>query len=297
MRIRLAVRPCDPVLADRLAADLFLARALGPKPNAAVGWLFPKWFDAQGDVLPRLLSLAAGEEVSFLRDVSFEESELDAARLLEAVARVTARQTRAEAEHTRQAYLSEALQPTTGRWAVRRPLRLWLSAAVRDDTIAHVDQWTGEFVVGAGVATAMQGSALRGGEFRPLYRVRGAVRQDAFHLASACTMGSVVFDATAWVVREGTPRRLGALVLGASEMDEAVEAADLLRTAEPWGSWQTPVWVVSPTVRRLFQRSAWRGWAFRPVLEAGGTLHERHASAWAHVMRMLKDHGRATVPV
>jgi hypothetical protein len=33
------------------------------------------------------------------------------------------------------------------------------------------------------------------------------------------------------------------------------------------------------------------------VLEAGGALHERHASAWARVMRMLKEHGRATVPV
>ena len=74
MRIRLAVRPCSPVLAEGFALppDPFLARALGPKPNAAVGWLFPKWFDEQGDVLPRLLSLAAGEEVSFLRDVSFD---------------------------------------------------------------------------------------------------------------------------------------------------------------------------------------------------------------------------------
>jgi hypothetical protein len=297
MRIRLAVRPCLPVLADRLAADPFLARALGPKPNAAVGWLFPKWFDAHGDVLPRLLTLAAGHEVSFLRDVSFDEGDCDAAPVLEAIARVTVRQTRAEVERTRQSYLAEALHPTAGRWAVRRPSRIWLSGAVRDDTVAHVDQWTGEFVVSAAVASGMKDSALRGSEFLPLHQVRGDVRQDAFHLTSTRTLGPVVFDSTAWVDPDGTPRRLGALMVRAGDVAEALEAGDFLRTSEPWGPWQTPAWVVSQSVRSLFKRSGWRGWAFRPVLEAGSALHERHASAWARAVGLLKDHGRATVPV
>ena len=77
MKILLALRPCSPGLAQRLAADDALARALGAKPHPAIGFLFPRFFDASGPVLPKLLALAEGEPVSFLRDVQCTAVELD----------------------------------------------------------------------------------------------------------------------------------------------------------------------------------------------------------------------------
>ncbi len=53
MKILLALRPCSLGLAHRLAADDALAKAMGAKANAAVGYLFPRFFDAAGPVLPR----------------------------------------------------------------------------------------------------------------------------------------------------------------------------------------------------------------------------------------------------
>src|SRR6478609_4374554 len=96
MKILLALRPCSPGLAHRVAADEALAKALGAKANPAVGFLFPRFFDAAGPVLPRLLELADGEAVSFLRDVQCTPAELEGSSHFEALCRSTIGQSRAD---------------------------------------------------------------------------------------------------------------------------------------------------------------------------------------------------------
>src|SRR4051812_6691647 len=96
MKIRLGLRPCSTGLAQRLAGDDVLARALGAKANPAVGFVFPRFFDASSPVLPRLLAVAQGEPVSFVRDLQCSPGELASASHVEAVARSSVGQSRAD---------------------------------------------------------------------------------------------------------------------------------------------------------------------------------------------------------
>src|SRR4030095_10157264 len=100
MKILLALRPSGSGLANRVAADESLAKALGAKPNAAVGYLFPRFFDAAGPMLPKLLELADGEAVSFLRDMQFTPAELESCTHFEALCRSTIGQSRADSKAT-----------------------------------------------------------------------------------------------------------------------------------------------------------------------------------------------------
>lgn len=292
MKIKLLVRPCSPGLAARIAGDGELGRKLGARANAAVGFLFPKAFDAQGPLLGRLLALAQDEALSFLRDVEWRDDELDGASHLEVIARVTSGQTRAEAMHTLAAFKATPLQATHGRWSVRRPTTLFVSRALPGHTIAHVDQWTGEFVVGAAVAAGLRQSGLTGFELRPVQQLRKPVREDAFHLVSSATLPEAQFDATGWVDPDGTPRRYGALAYAPGALSGS---ADFARTAEPWCAWQVPAWVVTQAVRRLYADSGWRGWGFRPLLVSGSAAHEEHLERWRSVLARLAAHGRASV--
>src|SRR5262249_18337159 len=107
MKIMLALRPCNPGLAQPLAADEALARALACRGQPALGFLFPKFFDGGGPGLPRLLALADGEPVSFLRELQCSPADLAASTHFEAVCRSTITQTRADSKATMAAYHSD----------------------------------------------------------------------------------------------------------------------------------------------------------------------------------------------
>jgi len=298
MKIMLALRPCSPGLAQRLAADDALAKALGAKPNAAVGFLFPRFFDASGPVLPRLLELAQGEPVSFLRDLQCSPAELDACSHFEAICRSTIGQTRADSKATMAAYHQDSLHPTASRWSVRLPQRIFLSKAVADGAISHVDEWTGEYVVGAQAAQALRTSGLTGFELRPvLHHKTGEGHEGGHHLVARELLPAALEDATTFETfddgprQPSTPRRYGLLSYAAG----ALEASpDLARTAEPWGAWRTPVWIVRQRTRAWFEAAQVRGWKFQPVLDAGTRLHAEHTQRWGDVLGKLRAAG-ATV--
>jgi hypothetical protein len=298
MKIMLALRPCSPGLAQRLAAADALAKALGAKPNAAVGFLFPRFFDASGPVLPRLLELAQGEAVSFLRDVQCSPAELDACSHFEAICRSSIVQTRADSKATMAAYHQDSLHPTASRWSVRLPQRIFLSKAVADGAISHVDEWTGEYVVGAQAAQALRTSGLTGFELRPvLHHKTGEGHEGGHHLVARELLPAALEDATTFETfddgprQPSTPRRYGLL----SYASGALEASpDLARTAEPWGAWRTPVWIVRQRARAWFEAAQVRGWKFQPVLDAGTRLHAEHTQRWGDVLGKLRAAG-ATV--
>jgi len=148
VKILLRPRLCGHALAHRLAADPQLAKALGAERNAAVGFLFKKFFDADGPALPQVLAhaRAEGERLSFLRDLQFTPAEVAGASHLEVVCRKTIAQSDAESRATLDDYGADSLHPTAGRWQVRLPQRVFLNKAVPAETIAHVDQYTGEYV-------------------------------------------------------------------------------------------------------------------------------------------------------
>lgn len=299
MKILLALRPCSPGLARRLGADEGLAKALGAKPNPAVGFLFPRYFDAAGPVLPRLLALAQGEPVSFLRELQCSPAELESCSHFEAVCRSSIGQTRADSKATMAAYHQDSLHPTASRWAVRLPQRIYLSKPVADTAISHVDEWTGEYVVGAQTAQALRASGLTGFELRPvLHHRNGEAGELPHHLVARELLPAALEDPTIFETfddgprQPSTPRRYGLL----SYAEGALEASpDFARTAEPWGAWRTPVWIVRQRARGWFEKQQVRGWKFQPVLQAGSRLHAEHAQRWADLLGTLRGAGAGVI--
>lgn len=302
MKILLKLRPCSPALAQRLADDPLLAKAMGPKPNAAVGFVFSKFLDAAGPALPRLLALAGGEQVSFLRDLAFTAAELDEASHLEVVCKTTVAQSPADIKHTQAVYAADSLHGGPSRWPVRLPQRIYLSKPIPPEAICHVDQWTGEYVLGAHAAAALQASGLDGYALQPVLQPKpragaGAKVEDeagGFHLVTDRLLPAALEDATMFETwddgpREpGTPRRYGLLAYGAASL---ASSPDFARTAEPWGAWRTPQWVVRQSVRKWFDDAQLRGWAFRPVLLEGSALHRAHGDGWRELLATLEKAG------
>jgi hypothetical protein len=299
MKILLALRPCSLGLAQRLGADDALARALGAKANPAVGYLFPRFFDAAGPVLPRLLNLAQGEPVSFLRDLQCTPAELDASTHFEAVPRSTIGQTRADSKATMTAYHLDALHPTASRWSVRLPQRIYLSKAVAQGAISHVDQWTGEYVLGPQAAQALRASGLTGFELRPVLHHKTNEPVDAGqHLVAQQLLPAALEDGTTFETfddgprQPSTPRRYGLLAYAEGALQES---PDLARTAEPWGAWRTPVWVARQRARHWFDAAQVRGWKFQPVLAAGSALHREHTQRWSELLGTLRGAGASVL--
>lgn len=299
MKILLAIRPCSVGLARRIADDSALAKALGAKPNAAVGFLFPRFFDASGPVLPRLLELAQGEPVSFLRDMQCTPAEIDASSHLEAVCRARIAQTRADSKLTMALYHQDTLHPTASRWQVRLPQRIFMSKAVAEGAISHVDEWTGEYVLGPQLAQALGTSGLTGFELRPvLHHKTGEPHEAGAHLVARELLPAALEDATTFETfddgprQPSTPRRYGLLSYAEGALDAS---PDLARTAEPWGAWRTPTWIVRQPARAWFEQRQVRGWKFLPVLAAGTRLHAEHTRKWEEVLRRLQGAGASVL--
>jgi hypothetical protein len=299
MKILLALRPCSLGLAHRLAADDALAKAMGAKANAAVGYLFPRFFDAAGPVLPRLLELAQGEPVSFLRDVQCSAAELQASSHFEAVCRSTIGQSRADSKATMTAYHMDSLHPTASRWSVRLPQRIYLTKPVADTAISHVDQWTGEYVLGPQAAQALRASGLTGFELRPvLHHKTNTPVEAGHHLVARELLPAALEDHTTFETfddgprQPSTPRRYGLLTYPTGALQAS---PDLARTAEPWGAWRTPAWVVGARARAWFEAAQVRGWKFQPVLDAGSALHREHTQRWDDVLGRLRHAGASVL--
>lgn len=299
MKILLALRPCSSALAHRVAADPGLAKALGAKPNPGIGFVFPKFFDASGPVLARLLELAEGESLSFMRDVQCSPAEYEGSAHFEAVSRSNVGQSRADSKATMAAYHQDSLHATASRWQVRLPQRIYLSKPVAGSAITHVDQWTGEYVLGTQAAQALRDSDLTGFELRPVLHHKPETPADAAeHLVARELLPAALEDRTTFETfddgprQPSTPRRYGLLTYPAGAL---AASPDLARTAEPWGAWRTPVWVVSQRTRQLFENAQIRGWKFQPVLQADSRLHREHSQRWEDVLGKLEQAGASVI--
>lgn len=298
MKILLRPRLSSQALAARLAADPLLAGPLGAEPNAAVGFLFKKFFDAAGPLLARVLehARALGEPPSFLRDLQFSAAELAAASHLEVVCRKTIAQSPAEIRTTLDDYRGAVPLPTASRWPVHMPRRMFLGKAVPPDSIAHVDQYTGEYVLGRSAAEALRASGLTGWELAPVlhWKTQEPLPAVGAHLTTRALLPAALPGPGVSETFEnggnqpGTPRRLGALSYAA---DALSASPDFARTAEPWCAWATPQWVVRQRARAWYEQAQLRGWAFWPILEEGTTLHREHEARWQGLLARLGEVG------
>jgi hypothetical protein len=298
MKILLRPRLCGHALATRIAGDPQLAKALGAEPNAAVGFLFKKFFDADGSLLDQVLrhARAEGERMSFLRDVQFSPAEVAAASHLEVVCRKTIGQSDAESRATLDDYRVDSLHEAGSRWRVRIPKRMFLGKPVPEATIAHVDQYTGEYVLGSAATEALRASGLDGWRLQPVlhWKTKASQPEVGMHLTTTRLLPPALECATTFETFDngahapGTPRRYGAITYAAGALEES---ADFARTAEPWCEWSTPQWIVRQRVRTWYEEAGLGGWAFRPVLDEGTALQREHEARWQQVLSRLREAG------
>lgn len=298
MKLLLRPRLSSPALAHRLAAEPSLAKALGAEPNGAVGFLFKRFFDAQGPLLAQVLAHAAaeGERMSFLWDVQFSAAEAAAASHLQVVCRKTVAQSASERSATLNDYRADALHPTGSRWQVRLPRRVFLSKTVPPATIAQVDQYTGEFVLGAAAAQALAAADFRGWQLQPVLHWKTLLPQPelGMHLTTQGLLPAALEGPTRFETfdngpgQPSTPRRYGALSYAPQSL---AATPDFGRTAEPWGAWSTPQWIVRQRVRAWVERNQLVGWNFWPVLEEGTALQREHQTRWHDVLAQLRSAG------
>lgn len=292
MKLLLCLRPCLS-LGERIAADPALAAGLGHQRLAHMH-VFKKWVEADSPLVERVLATGDAERPSFFRDMRFTAAELAACARLEVRTKVTVGQSPAAAEATRQAYQAEALRPAASGWAIRLPQRIFLSKPPAPATIAHVDQWTGEYVMDESAGSALRASGLTGWQLLPVWRPKTQQPEPGFgwHLSTAELLAPALrtysaFEATASRPPE-PPRRHGLVAYARADIEAA---ADFARTCEPWDAWDVPMWTVSQRARHWYEAQGLRGWSFRPLLEAGTRLHDEHEALWAGAIARVRAGG------
>lgn len=289
MKLLLCLRPCLS-LGEKIAADPALAAGLGHARLAHLH-VFKKWVDAASPLVQRVLDIDDAERPSFFRDLRFTAKEIAQAPRLEVRTKVTIGQSPAAAEATHAAYAEESLVETGSGWPVRLPQRIFLSKPPAAGTIAHVDQWTGEYVMDNATADALRATRLTGWELAPVWKPKTRTAEPAFgqHLRTQALLPPALHTYSAFRAipcgPRQTPRRHGLIGYSAAAL---AGAPDFARTAEPWEAWDIPEWTVSQAVRGFYEANGLRGWAFWPVLQEGTALFDEHEALWEETIALVR---------
>ncbi len=142
--------------------------------------------------------------------------------------------------------------------------------------------------MGVGASRMLTKAGLSGWLLAPVlhWKTGAACPEIGMHLSSESLWPAVSESLTHGQTSD--PQRLRLL---SYEHSAIAEAPDFGRTAEPWGSWQTPQWLVSQRVRQWVEANGVKGWAFWPVLKEGSELHAVHDGLWERTLRMLDGAG------
>lgn len=247
--------------------------------------------DSDSELFGRVLEVTHDTAGSFLNPVmSFTKAELDRSRFFQLEGRKLARESDRDYEMNAARLEELDFVPTYGGMKVKLLDRVALTRiALKDDGIALAGDWTAEFVVGSKAARAFAAEGLEGYELLPVLNPKSGKNHAGFyHLYSESLMPPAVLDPTTPEQAGGDgdgPRELGCLTY---ELGDG-HRPDFNRTAENWSSNFMPLWVVSARVRQAVGRHKLKGWAFRPILEAGSELHETYLAKWQELL------GRAAV--
>jgi hypothetical protein len=156
------------------------------------------------------------------------------------------------------------------------------AASLKPNEVGCPTHWMAEFVVAQEVGRIFESEGLAEFSLRPVFDSRTKRDYDSFfQIYTDRIMPRALIDATTPLQPAvGNPdarRELGCL---SYDFRGNVPGYDFHRTAEAWSNNDMPLWIVSARVRECFKRHKLRGWAFRPVLEAGSELHETYTRMW-----------------
>lgn len=179
---------------------------------------------------------------------------------------------------------------------------------LKENTIAGALEWTGGFIIPEGVANFFRLAGLKGFSCKEVMDRKNQQPRSGIHLLYS---ESIMPPALKCVEPlKGIPyadkigdqmAKLGFSEQETQKLGEAVDAddnpfrlygclcyeslasskvSDFNVTAEPWGSWESPLWVVSSRVRDVYREHGLKGWIFEPVLEKGTAMFEDHQTLW-----------------
>jgi len=181
----------------------------------------------------------------------------------------------------------------------RLPERISLSnIRLKPNQAAVVGQWTAEYVVPGVFRRVFENAQLSGIEFRPICNTRtGAQFDDYFHLFSDHTLGFRELDVASPELRSPRPEEQGFDIMGCCCYDTSTleKALDFNRTGECSVSFEFPDWIVSSSVREVFEEHTLKGWAFEPVLEPGTPPYEGYNELWSSLRQLLAECKKHTV--
>lgn len=162
---------------------------------------------------------------------------------------------------------------------------------VSDDTICCFEPYQ-EFILKNKVAKIFSDAALTGFETRPIVNsVTGEAYEDFCSLYSNSILPPIHEDFTVYdrqlskseLLERQNTRSI--CVLG-TEVYEASDQnfADFNRTSEGFvGGW-SPEWIVSASVKRIYEHNKLKGWKFLPVFETGNELYATYLRKWKAVL-------------
>jgi hypothetical protein len=159
-------------------------------------------------------------------------------------------------------------------------------ASLKPNEIACAGDWMAEFITHREVGRIFEIEGLTGFTLHPVLDPKARKDyEDVFQLYTESLMPQAELDLTTPPhpdFPDKKPRQLACLTYDFRDGSEPT--ADFNRTAEAWSSNDMPVWVISSRVREIFNRHKLRGWAFRPVLEKGTSLHDAYLAKWQNLM-------------
>lgn len=242
--------------------------------------------DADDPLLDRLLEATRNTSGSFFNPVmTFSAAELAQARRFQPECRgKIVKESKQDYEANRARLDATPFQRVNGQpLPIKIIDRLTFSkVAVAPNAFACAGDWMSEFLAGAAVAAAFRDASLADYELRPVFDAKtGAPHRDVFHLFTASIMPPAQLDSTTIQLKTETQswRQLGCL----SYLPGTV-AGDFNRTAENFSNNYMPIWVVSARVRECVEGAKLKGWAFRPVLEAGTPLRAAYTARWTGLL-------------
>lgn len=187
-----------------------------------------------------------------------------------------------------------------GEFPIRLPSNLALThIRMKPNMVGAIGDWTQEYVIGSGVATAFKKAKLSGLSLLPVRHPKTGTPHEGFYqIFSDSILKPATIDCSVERIKSSYPsehghlRHLGCLSYSSADLEST---PDFSRTAEPWGGWHGwPLWVVRARVKEIFAMNKLRGWAFGPVLIRDTDLYDDYLRQWERLCRLVGQCHRST---
>lgn len=271
--------------------------ARDPEVAAAVALDAPNWIDADSALAQRISALTGlGKDLWITPDMEFTAAEAGKSAFFQFVCRKTVRESEADRKLNRERLQARPFfgAGTRSGARVRFLDQVCLGRlALRPNEIAHLDEWTEDYVIPLAMEEHFRRAGLTGFEGRAVHDPkRGKEYADYRLLYSESLFPPAAADISFKRVPEDG---LGLRQLGCLAYDHALLGGlpDFNRSAEPWYSNDMPAWLVSARVVAAFKACQGKGLVFKPVLDLASPLYAEYLRKWEAAIRLYPDLNRS----